>query len=349
MVLRLPPDACYRQAVSQLPLAGFRSVRGQPRAVELLARAVAQGRLASAYLFEGPDGVGKERTARALAQVTVCTDRQPDGDACGRCSPCRQVAEHRHVDVITVAREIDLLSQEPHAPSEIRSEIVKEKIVELQRERLVYHSHQGTRWVIVRNADELSPSAANAFLKTLEEPPARTHMVLITAHPSRLLTTIRSRCQRVRFVALDVSVVEEILLAAGIAPEVARDAARFSDGSVSRALRYADAEAMAARRTWVHRLLTALRAGRPGGYVEVSEALKELGKSDNDEVVEILEWLERHFRDEAIALVAEQPRRAVVCAARAELVRQTAESLDRNVNLQLALENMLVRLREVRG
>src|SRR4029078_8838534 len=103
-----PAQTCYPQSVSELRIEGLRSVRGQIHATSLLARAAASGRLANAYLLEGPSGVGKTRTALALAQVTVCNAIRPDGDPCGECSPCRQVATGRHVDVIILAREIDV-------------------------------------------------------------------------------------------------------------------------------------------------------------------------------------------------------------------------------------------------
>lgn len=338
-------------------LEGLRSVRGQPHATALLARAVAAGRVASAYLFEGPEGVGKERAARALAQVTVCTARRTDGDACGACPPCRQVAHGTHVDVITLAREIDVLSQREHKPSEIKSEIVVEKVRLLQTERLAYHAHQGERWVIVRNAHELNASASNALLKTLEEPGAHTHFVLVTAEPALLLNTIRSRCQRVRFAPLDDALIVELLVARGVDPALAAEAARLADGSVARALSLSNAELIASRKSFVDKIIAALKSGRPGAIVDVAEEIKNLTKesksegSSHDEANAVLSLLHRYFRDEALAHAASQPRRATANAARAELVRQTIDALERgnNLNVQMAVESMLVRIREVRA
>jgi DNA polymerase-3 subunit delta' len=331
-------------------LAGLRSVRGQPHAIALLARARAHGRLASAYLFEGPEGVGKERTARALAQASVCTTPSgDDADACGACAKCHQVAAGTHVDVITLAREIEVLSQAPHRANDLRADIVVEKVRLLQTERLAYQSHEGARWVIVRDAHELNTAASNALLKTLEEPPRQTHFVMVTAHPDRLLATIRSRCQRVRFAPLDVAVVRALLVERGIDAAAADDAARLSDGSLTKAMEYADGETLAARRGWLERLLTALKAGRAGAYVDTAEALKDLAKKDEPEALAVLALLERHFHDEALSFAGAQPRRAAVCAARSELVRQAVDALDRNVNLQMSLEALLVRLREVRA
>jgi DNA polymerase-3 subunit delta' len=203
--------------------------------------------------------------------------------------------------------------------------------------------------VIVRDAHELNAAASNALLKTLEEPPARTHFALVTAQPTRLLNTIRSRCQRVRFSPLAESDVEAILEQLGTDHEGAVAAARFADGSMSRGLVFADEERRTDRTKWVERTLGALRAGKPAGFVDVAESLKDVSKTDPDEAEAILAMIERHFRDEALRYAAEPGRRAAVCAARADLVRETAASLDQNLNLQMALESMLTRLRDIRS
>ncbi len=314
-----------------------------------MLRALTNGRVASAYLFEGPDGVGKERAARALAQATVCLAPRPDHDACGACVTCRQVAARNHVDVITLAREIDVLSQGEHRASDLKTEIVVEKVRLLQSERLAFHSHQGSRWVIVRNAHEMNTAASNALLKGLEEPPSQTHFALITSRPAQLLTTIRSRCQRVRFAPLPTDIVRDLLVRGGVSEDLANEAAPLGDGSMTRAMEFANPEVLAARKGWVERILAALRSGRAGAYVDVAEGLKDLGKNDATEVDAVLAMLERHFRDEALRYAADQGRRAAVCAGRADLVRQTVDSFDRNLNLQMAVESMLVGLRDVRA
>lgn len=348
MVPAMPVADAPATTPTEAPLEGLRSVRGQPHAVAFLARSAANDRLASAYLFEGPEGVGKERTARALAQVTVCEALQPDGDACGKCPPCRAVARRTHVDVILLARTINVLSQKEESASNIKSELVVDKVRDLQTERLAYQTHQGTRWVLVRDAHEMNVSASNAFLKTLEEPPSRTHIVLITSQPSQLLTTIRSRCQRVRFAPLPDSIVGDIVKARGVEAAIADEATRLASGSVARAIELADPEALAGRRAWVDKVLNALRAGRPGAFTEVAESLKDLSKRNEDESYAVLLLLERHFRDEALAHAA-NARRAVASAARAELVRRFIDGLGGNLNMQIQLESLLVRLREVRS
>lgn len=335
---------------ARVPIEGLRSIRAQPGAIEFLRSALAAGRLSTALLFEGPEGVGKERCARALAQCTVCIDKREDGDACGRCAMCRAIDHNTHVDVITLARDVAVLSQEQVTGSEAKSEITVDKVRELQRERLVYLPHGTTRWVIVRDAHELNPSASNALLKTLEEPPANTHFVLITHRPSELLVTVRSRCQRVRFAPLPKEEVRAILSAHNVPDALAQEAAKWAEGSAGRALAMANAERLAMRTSWLERMLSALRAGRPGAIVEVADSFETAlkGVENKDEEVEaVLTMLERHFRDEALSAIADG-KRATVNAARSQLVRQTIASLDQNLKAQMAIESLLVRLRDVR-
>lgn len=330
-----------------LPLAGLRSVRGQPQALDFLRRSRARGRLGSAYLFEGPEGVGKERTARALCQGAVC-EKPLEGDACGECPSCRQVAQGLFVDLVLVARELDVVSQKPLKADDVSEELKVDTIRDLQRERLLYRPSR-SRWVLLRDADRLNQAAGNALLKTLEEPPADTHLVLLTAQPSKLLPTLRSRCQRVRFAPLPTEVLRELVLEHGVDATVAEQALPFADGSMSRALALCEGGTLASRREWVHKMLEALRTGRAAPLVGVAGELKALGAKDDAEVDAVLELLERHFRDDALAHAESTPKRAVVSAARAGVVRRAAATRAMNANLQLLLEQMLVHLREARG
>lgn len=336
------------EARTSEPIEGLRSIRGQASALEFLRSALAARRLSTALLFEGPDGVGKERCARALAQCTVCLSPRDDGDACGRCATCRAVDHNTYVDVLTLARDVNVLTQQAQSGSEAKSEITVDKVRELQRERLVYLPHGTARWVIIRDAHDLNQSASNSLLKTLEEPPANTHFALITHRPSELLVTVRSRCQRVRFAPLPQSDVLAILHAHKVPDAVATDAAKWAEGSAGRAIAMADPELLASRKSWLERLLAGLRAGKPGAIVEVAEAFSKFAESkEGDEIVVILTMLERYFRDEALGAVSDA-RKATVNAARSQLVRSTISSLDANLKAQMAIESLLVRLRDAR-
>ncbi len=305
-------------------LTGFRSVRGHSAAVDLLRHAIAHDRVPSAYLFAGPDGVGKDRLAHALAQVLNCKSPLPDGDACGVCEACSKIARAVHPDVIVLQRDLkdppedaknDTAEKrkkndrersrrlEDVLEADLKPNITVEQVRELQS-RLPFRPHEGgTRWVIFREAEKLLPVAANTLLKTLEEPPRDTYFVLLTSKPSSLLPTIRSRCQSVRFGLLSNEDVAAVLRdgvaesarasAAGEGPSEVFDfdpsdidtLTRYGDGSVGRALEFRHKE----QRLWRERvrdeILDALRVGVPGAYVAVGEQLKRLKRDEDKSVV----------------------------------------------------------------
>lgn len=149
----------------------------------LLRGAYAAGRLPHALLIQAAEGIGAGRFALWVAQLALCT--APDAAPCGRCASCRHAAEGLHPDLVHVRRIED--------SQQIRIEQVRELSAEL-----ALTSHQGGYKVaIVEPADTLNRFAANALLKTVEEPPARTLLILVAAEPSKLPATLRSRCQRI--------------------------------------------------------------------------------------------------------------------------------------------------------
>ena len=163
----------------------FDQVIGQEHVTVTLAREIAGGRVAHAYLFTGPRGTGKTTTARLLAMALNCPDRGPDSEPCGACPSCAGVASSASMDVM----ELDAASHNK-----------VEDIRELRAGVSTVASVGGARRVfILDEAHMLTKSAANALLKTLEEPPEHVHFVLATTEPYRLLDTVRSRSQRFDF------------------------------------------------------------------------------------------------------------------------------------------------------
>lgn len=204
----------------------FASIRGQHTATDILTRALASNRVSQAYLFAGPNGVGKYLTARALAMALNCHDSS--GNGCGECPSCRKILKNIHPDVTTV-----------NIPEKKKS-IPIDMIRELEN-KLSTRPHEGKAKVaIIDPADRMTEPAANALLKTLEEPPPWAFIVLVTARASSLLPTIRSRCQRVGFRPLDRQLVEELLLEKGADPNLAALSAEVSGGSMELAEAYLD-------------------------------------------------------------------------------------------------------------
>jgi DNA polymerase-3 subunit gamma/tau len=162
----------------------FDAVVGQDAVTRTLRNALASGRVAHAYLFTGPRGVGKTTTARLLAKALACTARGESPEACGKCPSCLDFASGAPVDVL----EIDAASN--NGVDEIRT----------LRENVKYSPARGRFKVyVVDEVHMLSGPAFNAFLKTLEEPPPHVVFILATTDPKRIPPTVLSRCQRFDF------------------------------------------------------------------------------------------------------------------------------------------------------
>ena len=178
-----------------MPLAEFTS---QKNVIERLQRSLESGRLGHAYLFVGQDLGELEKVGRVLAQTLNCQDStlaEPVADACGKCISCRKIANDNHPDVMTVKPEskmrqvkIGQIIRRPSSPPRVLYELIYQKPVE-----------GGYKVALLVAADRLNTDAANALLKTLEEPPDHTVFILLSAEPERVLETIRSRCLRLRF------------------------------------------------------------------------------------------------------------------------------------------------------
>jgi len=319
----------------------FADILGQEPAIRTLERALESGRVHHAYRFEGPDGVGKELAAFALAQALVCEKGPP---ACGQCSACHRattLAETKpevplHPDVVLVERGLyrDVLS------SSEATGIGIEQVRRIVLGRVGFTPHEGRALVfIVRAADELTQQAANALLKTLEEPTSRTHFVLLTSKPSRLLDTIRSRTLPVRFAPLPDNVVARILEQKGLDPTVAP----LAQGSASLALLLADPERQADRESFVSGVFQALEAA------DLVSALKlgESRRAERQELAELLGHLGQALASRARADAGSQPARAERLAQQYGVVLATIGELEKNVQPALAFESMMVQLRQI--
>ena len=188
----------------------------------MLRRALVSGRTHHAYLFDGPDGVGKELTARALAARLLCEDESlaPDDDACGQCRSCRLLAAGNHGDFHLIHRGL----HQQHPDRAVRVSKGLFLVVDVIRHFLI--DPAGTspslgrrRVFIIRDAHRMNEGAQNALLKTLEEPPGRVCLILVTPSAERLLPTIRSRCQKISFDLLPTPFVSERLAAETGAPQ----------------------------------------------------------------------------------------------------------------------------------
>jgi len=326
----------------------LREIVGQDHAVALLLRAVASGRLAHACLFDGPDSVGKRTAALGLA-FALCCPESP-GQGCGHCDTCHRIATGQHPDVLSFA------------PA------TQQYVIEQAREMVAIAStrpHEApVRVLILDQADRLNPSSANCLLKTLEEPLAGNHLVLVTSAPDRLLPTIRSRTQRIRFVALSAAALTDIAMRRGASPAQAETAVALAAGQASRLLQTLESEAESTLWVTVNNLRKAA-AGK--GVSAIFDAAGEFSdKESRQDLPEALSLLARLYRDALVtsagagdlALLHDRDRDLESLAIRARKDRdlrtirlavgaavEASGALASNVNPVTALEKMLMDLR----
>ncbi len=325
------------------------SVSAQAPAVETLRRALAGGRVHHAYLFDGPDGVGKERAALGLAQALVCERRAAGSwEACGECSACVRALIRPdarapvHPDVVLLERGL----YEPAALGRRTPEtqdLSIDQVRTLVLARAAFPPHEGkARVFIVRRAEELSTSAANALLKTLEEPGAFTYFVLLSATPDALLPTIRSRTLRVRFGPLPDPVVADLLCEGGMARPQAEGIAALAGGSMSTAGALGDPQAAEERQEFVSRALAAIDAGGTAEALGLAEDAKKIAK---EALVERIHAFAAALATEGRRSARDVHAKADVIAARYSLALAAVTQIESNGSVQLALESMFIRMR----
>ncbi len=327
------------EAGKEPPNLPLRSIRGQAPAIAILEGALARGRLGSAYLFEGPSGVGKELVAVALAAEAI---------AAGDEGVKARVLARNHPD-------LRVFGPREEGKGNIKVDFVRTEILPFTQ----YAPFEAKEaFLIFPDADvsfpENQPESANALLKTLEEPRRGVRFVLLSSRPDRLLPTIRSRCQRVRFERLGSDVLEAILEAAGV-PEADRGAAiALAEGRADRAI---DLATEGRARTLLDRALAVDDAAverKPGTLLARAEELA----SDEDPRL-ALETLATFYRDLACLrsgaseellrfrhataeLRPRAARRSLEAVVRAEaLVEDAARALEGQANPQIALDALL--------
>jgi DNA polymerase-3 subunit delta' len=309
-------------------------------------RAREHGRVASAYLFDGPSGVGKERTALAFA-----TDVVAGGDP----HIAKRIESGSHPDV-RVFRPRD------EGKRNIQVEVLRTEILPLAQ---FAPFEAASTFFIFPEADVsfpvFQPEAANALLKTLEEPRPNVHFILTSERPDSLLPTIRSRCQRVRFGRLPNAVLRDILQSEGVPEDSIAAAIALSAGRADVALALASDGAVDALTDLVMSIDDAVRGSGPGALVELAEQLAR--RDDLDLALLTLQTFYRDLAVTSLGAPAEdlgfsargqelQERLASTsssaAAARVSLIHDCVRSMQRNANRQVALDSLLFGLRNLR-
>ena len=331
----------------------FDNILGQDRPKLTLDKALRSGQIPNAYLFYGQKSVGKKFTAIEVSKALNCKTLGPV-DSCDQCTSCLKIEKRIHPDLF-------ILEPKKSSPTAREAVLKIDEIRELQK-KLLYLPYEGnTKVAIINNAECMNSQAANSFLKTLEEPPTKTLIILIASNPHQLLPTVVSRCQGIRFYPLPNEAIKKIICrhleaeTGESQPEEIELRSRRSMGQVSHALEE-DLLKTSQDREGLIRLISIVSFKRMDQVFLWTKA-----KAKQTEHIQlILDELTRILRD--VALIKIDPETSVVInkdltqqlkilalqktmpalLAMCETIQNTKVAIKSNANPQLALENMLI-------
>jgi len=316
----------------------------------MLLKSVAEGRLSHAYVFSGPPGSGKLRTALAVAQALLCKERtspEQGGRACGLCAECRKVEHGNHPDLLRIAAE--------------GASIKIDQIRELQRSFAYRAESDRPRIYIIEEAEKMTIQAANSLLKFLEEPGAGIIAILLTDQASALLSTITSRVQRITFAPVPPAVIAQELIREGVPEHLAKPASQLAAGMEAARL-YAQSDWFAETRNVVIQLAKESLAAPGKPLLTVQQKVFKGELADHIEI--ILQLFGLLFKD-IIHVQARQitslnypdqsdwlkhaafQHDAGRWVRAMESVLEARKQLRAHVNPQLVLERFLVAVQEV--
>lgn len=293
---------------------------GHERAVELLRQSLASGRVAQAYLIVGPPGVGKTTLAALLAKAVNC---EGDDPPCGRCAQCLRFDRGVHPDVLIIRRGMVLDEEDETAGTRVGIGAVRELI----REASLLPMAGRYRVFIILDAELMTVEAANALLKTLEEPPPHVLIILVAADDSALPETVRSRCLRLELRPVGLGRVAALLQERGVDPDRARLLAALGRGRVGRSLALAeDEDWLRWRQELLDRHARLVASGETAAALRWAQELAEGFGRDRDQILEALDVLAEWWRD--LLVVRAGAADLVTNVDREDEIRKLAQRLD---------------------
>ena len=327
-------------------------VRGHSPLLRQLDKAFREGRHSHAYLLVGPAHVGKRTLAINMAQAVNCLS--PEDSPCGECSQCRRIAATQHADV----RVIGVRRQGEDEPS--RKEIGIDEVRDVQHQASLKPYEGRHRVLIFDGAEYMSEQAANALLKTLEEPPPQVLIILLTSREEGLLPTTRSRCQRLELKPLPLSeVTEELVNTRSVSEEQADRLARISMGRLGWALSAIDDPSVMEERTETLERIAQLSVASLEERFSYASELASRFQRNRESAREVLYLWLRWWRD--LLLIEEGAEEFVYNVDWTDTLRlraaayntgqvagfirtmlRTLEALDHNANARLALEVLML-------
>ncbi len=309
-------------------------VIGQDVSVNILRKTFINGRYSQAYLFTGPEGVGKRLTALAFAQILNCREPSMDFDgktidACDECDSCRKIRDSNHPDVEIITVE------------EKRKDIRLEQIHELQK-RIALKSMEGRKKVyIIDDANRLNRESSNCLLKTLEEPNEDVVIILVARNLYGILPTVRSRCQILKFKAIPQDKIKEILIENhDMDDDKASFIAELSQGRLGVAEQYAGEEVEHVLELSRRIAANALRQKRRKEYPDYEKIFKFTEEicRDKGDVLNLLNCLTVSLRRFFIKNPTNDLHKKI------ETVLNTQNLIMRNVNMRTAINDMMIKL-----
>jgi len=322
----------------------FRDIYGHEKKIEIIRKTMAKKRIAHAYLFSGIQAIGKRTLAGEFIKAINCEKADSLNDSCGECASCRKINHGSHPDVFSV---------------EANGQFIRiDSIREMQKRITCKPLEARMRAFIIDDADKMNDQAANALLKMLEEPSEANILILVTARPYYLPSTIASRCQHMRFNPLGVETVAKFLVdQTGMDDPGAKLLASLAGGSIGNAMQL-NKEDVITYRTELLKLLSSTRKEDPFSLINFASFLGHGRK----EIKQGLNILNTFFRDALIfkevrqnEMLINQDNASFIAAFASRLsgeqilqniaqVEKAGDILEQNVNKSLTLETMAFKL-----